>query len=210
MTTKKIKGRGRPRNFDIDQAIEIAVDLFHQRGYDDVGVAELSKSIGITAPSLYSAFGSKRSLFERALKRYVETRGGWLITALARKDTLENKMTHFFLSAAEVYSTDDERCGCLVMDATRNCSDEKAKALTAEFQKVTWNLICDRITTDAPELSKPQLSALTDYVMMILMGLSGRARDGLETGSLKETADIAAAGFVQRLHSYQQTGKTLC
>ena len=123
---------------------------------------------------------------------------------------LENKMAQVLRREAVVNSAGDERSDCVVMDATRNCSDGKAKALTAEFQKVTWNLICDRITTDAPELSKPQLSALTDYVMMILMGLSGRARDGLETGSLKETADIAAAGFVQRLHSYQQTGKTRC
>ncbi|MEO1446549.1 MAG: helix-turn-helix domain-containing protein, partial [Cyanobacteria bacterium J06635_11] len=89
VTTKKIGKRGRPRGFDLDSAIATALDLFHRRGYDGVGVAELSKSIGITAPSLYSAFGNKRSLFERVLKQYVTTNGGWLPAALAEAGNLE-------------------------------------------------------------------------------------------------------------------------
>ncbi|MEO0648896.1 MAG: TetR/AcrR family transcriptional regulator, partial [Cyanobacteria bacterium J06650_10] len=142
MTTKKIdpkasKKRGRPRQFDLDKAISTALDLFHRRGYDGVGVAELSKSMGITAPSLYSAFGNKRSLFEQVLKHYIQTRGCWLPTALATEGELESTITHFFSKAAEIYTDDPERCGCLVMDATRNCSDEEAKALTAGMQQAT-------------------------------------------------------------------------
>lgn len=201
MTTIKKSKRGRPREFDLDGAIAIALDLFHRKGYDGVGVAELSKSMGITAPSLYSAFGNKRSLFEQVLKRYVQEHGGWLPAALAMEGDLETVMTHFFLRAAEVYTADPNCCGCLVMDATRNCSDDEAKALTAEFQKATRQLISDHIAAGAPDLPKAAISRLSDYVAVMLVGFSGSARDGASTESLKSTAEIAAIGFVQKLQT---------
>ena len=71
MAATKISGsRGRPRSFDLDQAIDIAMKLFHARGYDAVGVAELVAALGIKPPSFYAAFGSKAGLLERALERY--------------------------------------------------------------------------------------------------------------------------------------------
>ncbi|MEL7053243.1 MAG: TetR/AcrR family transcriptional regulator [Cyanobacteria bacterium J06588_5] len=204
MTTKEIKKRGRPRSFDLDKAIATALDLFHRRGYDGVGVAELSKAMGITAPSLYSAFGNKRSLFEQVLKHYVQTQGGWLSAALEQEGDLESAMAHFFLRAAEVYTANPDRCGCLVMDATRNCGDEAAKALTAGFQQATRALICDRITQGAPEISSAAADTLADYVTMILVGLSGSARDGVSAESLRATAEIAAAGFEKKLQDYRK------
>lgn len=201
---KKGRPRGRPRGFNLDKAIATALELFHRRGYDGVGVAELSKAIGITAPSLYSAFGNKRSLFEQVLKHYVQTEGRWLPATLASDSDLETTMAHFFLRAAEAYSENPERCGCLVMDATRNCADEGAKALTAEFQKVTREMICDRIAQGAPEISAAAANTLADYVTMILAGLSSRARDGVPADALRATAEIAAAGFDQKLQDYRE------
>ena len=71
--TKISKPRGRPRSFDTDEAIDTAMKLFHGRGYDAVGVAELGEKLGITPPSFYAAFGSKAGLLERTLKRYVDS-----------------------------------------------------------------------------------------------------------------------------------------
>ncbi|MGD1897077.1 MAG: TetR/AcrR family transcriptional regulator [Phormidesmis sp.] len=210
MTTKKIgkrgRPRGRPRGFDLDAAILSALDLFHRKGYDGVGVAELSKSMGITAPSLYSAFGNKRSLFEQVLKHYIQSQGDWLSAALSVEGDLSEVMTHFFACAAEAYTRDPEHCGCLVMDATRNCSDAEAKALTAGFRSATRQLICDYIATAEPTISKDAVTALSDYVLMILVGLSGSARDGVAADALKATAEIAAAGFVQQLQHHKREG----
>lgn len=205
VTTKKIGKRGRPREFDLGSAILLALDLFHRKGYDGVGVAELSKSMGITAPSLYSAFGNKRSLFEQVLKHYVPTNGGWLSAALSVEGDLESVMTSFFLRAAAVYTDDPERCGCLVMDATRNCNDDEAKALTAGFKAATRQLIYERIATTETAIPSAAVEALSDYTAMILVGLSGSARDGVSAESLKVNAEIAAAGFVQKLYQYRQS-----
>ena len=202
MTTKKIKGKGRPRGFDVDSAITIATDLFHRRGYDGVGIAELSKEIGISAPSLYSAFGNKRSLFERVLQRYVQSSSDWLLNALSIEAKLEVVMTKLFVSAAETYSCDSERLGCLALDGARNCCSE-AQALTAECRQKTQKLICNRIASGAPGISKQAVDILSDYAMMVLVGLSASARDGMTTQSLKVIAEVAAIGFVQKLQQYQ-------
>ncbi|MGB7086501.1 MAG: TetR/AcrR family transcriptional regulator [Phormidesmis sp.] len=203
MTTKKIAGRGRPRGFDIEAAIATAMALFHQRGYDGVGIAELSRSIGITAPSLYSAFGSKRELFERVLEHYVQAKGRWLPSALATEGSLEAVVCTLFLRAAETYAANPDCPGCLIIDGARNCADPQIRSLTAGFSNVTRQLICDRIAADASPLATPAVDALADYVMIILVGLSGSARDGMSLHALQTSAEIAATGFSQRLQQYR-------
>ncbi len=194
MVTKKIAGRGRPRGFDIDQALTTAQALFHQRGYDGVGIAELSKAIGITAPSLYSAFGSKRELFERVLERYAAQNGSWLPQALEQEDLAE-AITHLFHQAAKLYGADPNRLGCLALDGTRNCTDSKACAVSATYHQAMQQLVRDRIHRQAPE----QANILANYVTTILVGLSGSARDGMSAEALKASAAIAADGFTQQL-----------
>lgn len=205
MVTKQKSGRGRPRKFDVDKAIAQAMDLFQQRGYDGVGIAELSKKIGITAPSLYSAFGSKRKLFERVLERYVKTKGVWFSEALEQGDSLPESISVLLLQAAQVYSADPKRLGCLVIDGTRNCGDMGACELAAAMRRATWDSVRSRIKREEPRLQLEQIDVLADYVVMILVGLSGSARDGAPVEALQASAEIAAIGFNQRLQQYAES-----
>ena len=62
----------RPREFDETTALEAALECFWQRGYEATSVRDLAASMGLTAPSLYNAFGDKQQLFARALERYLD------------------------------------------------------------------------------------------------------------------------------------------
>ncbi len=126
MVTKKIKGRGRPRGFDINEGLEIAKQLFHEKGFDGVGVAELAEKMGITAPSLYSAFGSKCKLFERVLEKYVQDEGGWLMAILQEIDSVKIVISNLFKYASCAYTANTSQLGCLVLDGARNCQDPLA------------------------------------------------------------------------------------
>ncbi|MFL1542473.1 TetR/AcrR family transcriptional regulator [Pseudomonas sp. O39] len=66
---------GRPRNFDRDQAVEQALHLFWEHGYDATSLAQLKAGMGggISAPSFYAAFGSKEALFDECVQRYLAT-----------------------------------------------------------------------------------------------------------------------------------------
>ena len=203
MVTKEKNGRGRPRKFDVDKAVSQAMDLFHQNGYDGVGIAELSKTIGITAPSLYAAFGSKRELFRQVLQHYAQTQGSWLPKALAEGDSLERSIALLFSKAAEVYSADPQRPGCLVIDGTRNCGDAEVCELAAQMRRVARETVRDLIST-ATNLEASEAGALADYVAMILVGLSGSARDGVAVETLRASAEIATEGFIQQLRQYDR------
>ncbi|QLG94183.1 TetR/AcrR family transcriptional regulator [Pseudomonas yamanorum] len=66
---------GRPRSFDRDQAIEQALHLFWEHGYDATSLSQLKAGLGggISAPSFYAAFGSKDALFQECVQRYLAT-----------------------------------------------------------------------------------------------------------------------------------------
>ena len=198
MSAKKIgPGRGRPRGFDTEAAVETAMKLFHERGYDGVGVAELGQAIGVKAPSLYAAFGSKLGLFERAVALYLAEGGRFVAEALSREDGLAEVLRDLLLKAAEAYTSGDCPSGCLVMDSTRNAADPEARDLTAALKRRSRAAIRDRIARDCPE----QAAELADYVMVALYGLSAAARDGLPREALRGVAASFAAELARRIEA---------
>src|SRR3978361_1438349 len=74
----------RPREFDVDKALDLALQVFWRKGYEGASMADLTETMGITKPSLYSAFGNKEELFRKALDRYVDGPGGYVPVALAK------------------------------------------------------------------------------------------------------------------------------
>ncbi|WP_154401311.1 TetR/AcrR family transcriptional regulator, partial [Bordetella pertussis] len=67
--------RGRPRSFERTEALRQAMEVFWSKGYEGASLADLTSAMGINAPSLYAAFGSKEALFREAVQRYADTEG---------------------------------------------------------------------------------------------------------------------------------------
>ena len=74
---------GRPRAFDVNEALDRAMKVFWSKGYEGASLAELTRAMKINSPSLYAAFGSKEELFHAVLDRYGEWRSNFLSDALA-------------------------------------------------------------------------------------------------------------------------------
>jgi TetR/AcrR family transcriptional repressor of nem operon len=65
-------GPGRPREFDVEDAVRDAVEVFRAHGYHGTSVHDLEAGTGLARGSLYKAFHDKRSLFLTALEQYTE------------------------------------------------------------------------------------------------------------------------------------------
>ncbi|NIA67936.1 TetR/AcrR family transcriptional regulator [Pelagibius litoralis] len=197
MTVKKTKPtRGRPRAFDPEAAVETALALFHERGYDAVGVAELSQATGVKPPSLYAAFGSKQGLFERAVALYRSRDGAVIQAALAEEGRVDAVIPRLFIRAAEAYSADPGRPGCLILDGARNSADPSVCAFMARLKAASRQGIVDRLRRDLPERDYPGgAGRLADFVGVVLAGLSAAARDGMPREALIEAAALAGTGF---------------
>src|SRR3954467_7018846 len=72
------RSRGRPRAFDRTVALGQATTLFWSKGFEATSIADLTQAMGIGAPSLYAAFGSKEALYAEALRHYAEVNGDYV------------------------------------------------------------------------------------------------------------------------------------
>ena len=195
VATESSGTRGRRRSFDVDEAVETAMKLFHARGYDAVGVAELGSELGIKPPSFYAAFGSKAGLFERALQRYAAGQANIFGRALADGGSVAEVIERTLLLAARLYPERNGVAGCLVLDGARNSADPEACALAEAMRKAGVAAIRDFIATEAPE----RADALADFVAIAMKGMSAAARDGADEAALTIFAQMTGRAFRREL-----------
>lgn len=109
------KARGRPREFDTDQALDRAMLVFRQKGFHAASIADLSEAMQLTAGSIYKAFKDKRTLFLQVFERYASLRNAQLRQRLASFATGRERLAEllrFYLDSARAV---EGRRGCLVV-----------------------------------------------------------------------------------------------
>ncbi|MGY5775417.1 TetR/AcrR family transcriptional regulator [Rhizobium sp. LEGMi135b] len=109
------KLRGRPREFDMDSALDEALRVFSERGYYAASISELTDAMGLTAGSVYKAFGDKRGVFLAAFDRYRHVRQRLIDEALAEVPNAHEKLRTLVRFFAEASCGEIGRRGCLVV-----------------------------------------------------------------------------------------------
>lgn len=183
----KKAGRGRPRNFDLGEALHKAQTLFHRHGYEGVSLTDLTGAIGITAPSFYAAFKSKAALFEQSLKRYSEYDGIPFVSILRPERDLTEALADLLMEAARRYGADPEARGCLVL-AGRTALEADARLAACRMQQTASAAIQAFVAQSRPDAA----NAVTSYMATIMAGLSAEARSGASPEVLMQTARDAA------------------
>ena len=78
-----IRSPGRPREFDVDDVLDRAIEVFRERGYETSSMADIERATGLNTSSIYNTFGSKEALFNRSLARYESVRLAGIVDLLA-------------------------------------------------------------------------------------------------------------------------------
>jgi TetR/AcrR family transcriptional repressor for divergent bdcA len=194
MTTDNPRPRGRPRCFDLDQAVATAQRLFHARGYDAVSVADVTDALGINPPSFYAAFGSKAGLYARILGRYAGT-DAIPLDALLRPDRpVAESLAAVLEEAARRYAADPAATGCLVLEGTHS-NDPEAREAARAIRAAAEDMIRRHIAVRHPK----QAECLTDFISTTMAGLSAQSRNGHGPGRLLATARLAGLAIAQAL-----------
>src|SRR5260370_23346247 len=105
---------GRPRAFDIDKALDRALRMFWEKGYEGTSLADLTEAMGINRPSLYAAFGNKEALFRKALDRYTSGPAAYVSEALD-KPTARGVVERLLGGAADLLTNPRNPRGCLMV-----------------------------------------------------------------------------------------------
>lgn len=190
--------RGRPRSFDRDAALEQALRLFWERGYEATSIGDLTTAMGIGAPSLYAAFGDKTTLFKEAVESFGAKYGDFIARALAEEPTAEAAMRRTLREAAEEYTRPNYPRGCLVISAGVNTNSGEVADMLRELRSRNLRLFTERIQADMDSgvlVANDDASTLARYVGTVMQGMSHAARDGAGRAELERVAELAMHGW---------------
>lgn len=186
--------RGRPAEFDRDTALQQALRLFWERGYEATSIADLTCALGIAAPSLYAAFGNKRELFGHVVTLYDGRYRGFMARALAEEPSLRAGMERMLREAAAAYTRPNMPPGCLIIDAAVNCSSVEVQQLLREIRNRSRDYL-EKLIHGAIEAGEvaggADARALAVYTGAVMQGMAQQARDGASRQELQAAAAVA-------------------
>ena len=190
------KPRGRPRAFDRDAALDQAMRLFWDRGYEGTALDDLTAAMGISPSSLYAVFGDKERLFGAALERYAHGPGAFTRRIFAEEPTARGAFTRLLRTAAAELTRPERPAGCMVaLSATHGSpAAQPIRALLQRYRQAAQEAMTARLRQgiaagDLPAGTDAQ--ALAVYYFAILQGMSMQARDGARRAVLLGMAATA-------------------
>lgn len=175
--TTEGKGRGRPRAYDPQTALQQALGVFWNTGYSGASLDSIATAAGMNRPSLYAAFGDKHALYLKALDQYWDTAHTAMQAALTDNSlTLAQALTGFYEGQLAIYfSGDGQPRGCFAIGTA---------------------------TTEAVE--DPEIrNVLSARLSQLDADLEARLQTAIEAGELKPDSDLAALAVIASslLHS---------
>jgi AcrR family transcriptional regulator len=185
---------GRPREFEIDDAIEKATLLFWRNGYGGTSLSDLTKAIGISPPSFYFAFGSKEGLFRKVIERENPQLIKLAETAF-RKPTPRAVAKHFLNGYAAVLTDPLHAPGCLALNSSLPCTvGDPLREWLAELRAQMRMRFRDRFAEARGGKGLPagtDADSLARLVLVIAWGMAVEAQSGASRKDLRRTVALA-------------------
>ncbi|WP_337104301.1 TetR/AcrR family transcriptional regulator [Paenibacillus sp. YIM B09110] len=167
----------RPREFDEQEALIAAMNVFWEKGYEAASLSDLTSRMGIRRPSLYAAFGGKKELFEAALSKYSELSLSFIQNRMRNTPTVKEAFRVYLYGIVDGAGENNPDFGCLCVNTMVELAphDETFAAFTKDFQTKTIDIfeqtIADGIRKG--ELSSTlNASSLAHAMMVSSIGLS--------------------------------------
>tara|TARA_R110000744_G_scaffold380561_1_gene502576 strand:+ start:9550 stop:10143 length:594 start_codon:yes stop_codon:yes gene_type:complete len=188
----------RPRSIPENEAVELALRLFWEKGYNRTSIADLGEAIGVGPSSIYNAFGSKNGLFEKALAQYMETHAGFVDQLFANSESASTTkfIGELLLSLVMLYTDKSTPPGCAMMQAGGSgaASDSKACAVTLTMKTGLESALHEFFNnkqSKGERLNAPP-KILAKFIIGTIRGLSQQACDGSSRKDLLAVANHAA------------------
>jgi len=192
---EKLPARGRPRSFDPDKALGLALRVFWRKGYEGASLSDLTKAMGINRPSLYAAFGDKQALFRKVLDRYASGPVSYVREAM-NAPRARGVAERLLIGTAERVCDPRNPAGCLLVqgalvtgdtaDSVRREVNSRRRAGQIALQQRLRRAKRER---DLPPDSDP--AVLARYLMTVTNGMSVQAAGGATAKDLRKVAETA-------------------
>jgi len=184
---------GRPRAFDAEKALNRAMQVFWRKGYLGTSLSDLTEAMGINRPSLYAAFGNKKSLFRKALEHYSKGPSAYLSEALQepKARAVVERVLH---GVVDLLTDPQTPRTCLWVHGALSCGDDP---LREEFAAQRAAGLAELRTRFKRAIAEGDLSADSDadalarYLQTVNFGLTVQASTGATRKELLRIVEIA-------------------
>lgn len=186
---------GRPRSFSLEEALQRALLVFWEQGYEGAGLTDLTKAMGISRTSMYAAFGNKEQLFRKALKRYTEGPAAYGAQAL-QEPTARRVATAFLNGSVRATTDPDSPTGCLGVQGSlaAGALGRPARDILAAWREDGCARLQERFQRAVDEGDLPvgtDPGRLARYIMTVANGIAVQATGGTSRDDLQQVADTA-------------------
>jgi AcrR family transcriptional regulator len=186
---------GRPRAFDQDEALDRAMHIFWEKGFEGASLNDLTSAMGIKPASLYAAFGNKQALFERALDRYLAGPVAFMHAALEQPTAyaVAERILH---QTAEFLTARRSRRGCMTIQAAQVGGKEsgsvrrKLIALRVKEQDFLRRRF-KRAKSEGDLPKHADAADLARFITAVGQGMTVQAINGASRDDLLRLADMA-------------------
>ena len=195
MKSETCASPGRPRAFCVEQALDRALQVFWQKGYEGASLTDLTDAMGINRPSLYAAYGNKEALFRKALDRYVANAGEFFRQCLDQQ-TARTAVENLLNLSVEGVTCADNPHGCLMVRCALS-SSETADSVRLELIRRRADVESilrkrlERAKTEGDLPTDVNIADLARYVMTIHQGMSVQAAGGATREQLRRVVKNA-------------------
>jgi AcrR family transcriptional regulator len=190
---------GRPREFDMEKALDEAMEVFWRHGYEGATIAELTDAMGINPPSLYAAFGSKEGLLKAALDRYSERRNAFMCEVLSAP-TAREVVERMLLRIADMHTDPDNPPGCLLVAGGLACGAgaenipfELASRRAHVEDQLRERFVHAKEVGDLAPDADP--AVLARYLSAVIAGMGVLASSGANRDDLRQIAVVSLRAF---------------
>jgi len=193
--TKLRTHAGRPRGFNYDEALDRAMHVFWRKGFEGTSLNDLTAAMGIQPASLYKAFGNKRTLFEKALARYLAGPVAFMHDAL-QEPTAFAVADRILRRTAEFLTEGRSRRGCMTIQAALAGGVEgepirrKLIALRVKEQDALHQRF-ERAKSERDLPNEADAADLARFVTALFQGMTVQAINGASREDLLRLSDTA-------------------
>lgn len=207
------KNRGRPKQFDREDALEKAMLLFWQHGYEATSLSHLVEATGAKAPTLYAEFSNKEGLFQAVLEHYIErfTRKNDA-RLFDENSSLETALYHYLHAIAECYTDKETPLGCFII-CTSSVLATSSQTIAASIRRcrtLQENTLLRFLNQRQKSGELPQTcntAHLAQFLCCMIRGMSVQAQDGASYEQLCDLMDTLLR-LLPELKMIPNTGET--
>jgi AcrR family transcriptional regulator len=165
---------GRPKGFREETALDAAMRVFWEKGYEGTSLDELTRAMNINRSSLYSTFGDKETLFRRVIDRYRAGPMGFLSEAL-KQPTARTVVESLLRSAVKFLADPAHPSGCLSLQGGLACGlgAETVKQAMIDWRNSGLSLVQKRMQQAQDEGDLPQDVDPKDLARLIAIVMNG-------------------------------------